>query len=480
VSAGGRSPQQAQSTARHALRRCLGPRDAAALIIANVIGVGIFTTPGTVASMVSHPIGVLTVWLLGGVLAFAGAMAYAELAVRYPSAGGEYVYLKESYGPLMGFLSGWTSFVAGFSGAIAAASVACATLLGRFVPFAADSHSLFDVSFGGTALWSITPRTLVAISMILCVSAVNIAGVHAGKVVQNTLTMVKLLALGAVIVIGAVSGNGSFQHFMSGEPIRIGTWAAAMVPVMFSYSGWNAATYVVEEIRDPSKNVPRALMMGTLTVVAIYVALNAVYLYAFPLQSFVSVRVGEMAAARLLGGWAGVGFAVVTIVIILSSLSAMVLAGPRVYFKMAQDRLFFQSAATIHPRFRTPHVATIAQALWASILVLSGTFDQLLMYTGIAVILFSAIAVSSLFVTRRTEARASFSAWGYPIAPAFFCVVSLLIVANALREQPAVVLTGTAIIASGIPLYWWLTRRTREADASPSLPPAPALLDPEL
>jgi APA family basic amino acid/polyamine antiporter len=447
------------SPAAETLLRRLGPIDAAAIVIANVIGVGIFTTPGIVASMVPHPIGLLAVWVAGGALAFAGAMAYAELATRFPRAGGEYVYLKESYGPLMAFLTGWTSFVAGFSGAIAATAVGCATFIGRFYPLAADTRPIIAVSLGPASL-SVSPLTLVAIAIIAVISAVHIRGLQAGSRLQNALTGTKVAALVLLTVAGIAIGHGSIQHLTGGAPVRLGSWVMAMIPVMFSYSGWNAAAYLAEEIRDPRRNVPRALGFGTLVVVLIYLGVNLMYLLALPITAFAGVRVGELATTRLLGAWAASALTALGIVIMLSSISAMALAGPRVYYAMARDGLFFSPAARVHPRYRTPHIATAAQAAFSVLLVMSGTFVQLLTYTGFTILLFSAIAVMSLFVARRrdTGTPRPFSAWGYPTAPLLFCAASLLIVANAVREQPTVSLTGVGVILSGVPLYWWLGR----------------------
>jgi len=234
------------------------------------------------------------------------------------------------------------------------------------------------------------------------------------------------------------------------------------VPIMFSYSGWNAAVYVAEEIRDPVRNVPRALLIGTAGTVALYLALNALYLRVVPQAQFAGgVAVGEVAAEKLFGSAAGVLFAVVAVVILLSSMSAMTTAGPRVYFAMARDGAFVPAAARVHPRFRTPAIAIISQALWSSLLVLSGTFEQLLTYTGFGVILFSSLAVLSLFFVRRTPTQAEvFRAWGYPWAPALFCLVGFAIVANTFvdPEGRGVALRGIAAMAAGIPIYWWVKK----------------------
>ena len=438
------------------LERRLGTVDAAAIVIANVIGVGIFTTPGIVASMVPHPGALLALWICGGLLAFAGAMAYAELAVRFPRAGGEYVYFQETYGPMMAFLTGWTSFVAGFSGAIAAGSVGCAIFLGYFIPWVADTRPLVEVPLGLFTL-AISQRTLIAIAVILVLSAVHARGLQTGRMLQNGLAGMKVTALVALIALGMASSHGSLGHLAGGGTFRFSAWTAALIPVMFSYSGWNAATYLAEEIREPSRNLPRALGLGTLIVVFIYVGLNVVYLFALPVQRF-DIHVGQNATAQLLGAGAASGLTALSALIMLSSVSAMVVAGPRVYYAMARDGLFFSSAARVDPRFRTPRMAIFAQALWSCVLVLSGAFGPLLTYTGFAVVLFAGIAVGSLFVTRRKFAgeRRAFSAWGYPVAPAIFCIASFMIVVSSLREQPLASFAGLAIIAAGIPLFYWV------------------------
>ena len=449
--------------ARASLDRRLGPFDAAAIVISNVIGVGIFTTPGFIATLLPSGIAILGVWALGGALAFAGALAYAELAARQPEAGGEYVYLREAFGGLAAFLTGWTSFVAGFSGAIAAGGVGIAAYLDRLVPGAGNGAPLLAWHLGPFAV-TLSVRALVAIAVILALAVVQTRGVGPGRVLQNLLTALKVAALVGCVVVGfVVSGlSGSGGHPMpSTAPVRLTGWLMALVPVMFSYSGWNAAVYVAEEIRDPVRNVPRALAIGTGATVALYLALNALYLRVVPFEQFSgSVAVGEVAAERLFGSAAGHLFAVVAILIILSSLSAMTTAGPRVYFAMARDGAFVPAAARVHPRFRTPAIAIVAQAVWSALLVLSGTFEQLLTYTGFGVILFSALAVLSLFFVRRTATQATtFRAWGYPWAPALFCLVSFAIVINTIVEAPGVASAGLLVMAAGVPMYWYVKRK---------------------
>jgi APA family basic amino acid/polyamine antiporter len=463
------------------LERSLGTLDAAAIVISNVIGVGIFTVPGIVAQMVRQPLALLGVWLAGGVLAFAGANAYAELAARHPRAGGEYVYLREGFGPLAAFLTGWTSFVAGFSGAIAAGAVGFAAYLGRYFPAAADARpwcTLPPATAGRLPFLhlEISPRAIVALALIFGISAVHIRGLGPGKVLQNSLAGLKVVALVVLIGLGFAFGAGSMQHLRgSAAAVRPASWLLALVPVMFTYSGWNAAAYVAEEVREPSRRVPRALALGTGIVVVLYLLLNVLYLYALPAERMAGViETGDVAAEALFGprgASAAGGLTALILLALAGGISAMVLAGPRVYFAMARDGLFLPAAARIHARYHTPAIAILAQAIWSALLVLSGTFEQLLTYTGFAVVLFSGLAVLALFLLRLPQApsrgrRASpdqvaatspapYRAWGYPVAPSLFVLASFAMVVNAIQENPGPSLAGVAVIAAGIPLYFW-------------------------
>lgn len=447
------------------LERRLGPFDAAAIVVANVIGGGIFYIPAIVAGLVSSGAGIIGVWAFGGLLAFAGAMAYAELATLRPHSGGEYVYLRDAYGPMAAFLTGWTSFVAGFSGAIAASAVVLSEYIGRFVPFAADKTPWFTVPVPYVNLF-VTPQSLIAIVAIVALSFVHLHG--SGRVVHNVLAGAKVSALLVFIALGFGWGTGSLGHLAGAQatPVPAMGWLLAMVPIMFTYSGWNAAAYVAEEIRNPGRNVPLALGLGTIGVVAIYLALNVLYLYAMPIGDLAAVSPGQLTAKvaeHLFGFVAGSVIAIFTIVSIAASISAMVMAGPRVYYAMARDHLFLESAAKIHPRYRTPVRAIFAQAAWSSILVLSGSLPKLVEYTGFAVVLFSGFAVLAVFTLRHREPAAErpFRALGYPLAPGFFIVASAAMVIYALVKNPGPTLAGLAVIGAGAPVYWLFTWRSR-------------------
>jgi APA family basic amino acid/polyamine antiporter len=467
-------PPAAETTTAPSLVRRLGPADAAAIIVSNVIGGGILFTPPQVAASVQHPWLFLSTWVAGGLLAFAGAMAYAELAALRPRAGGEYVYLRAAYGRLAAFLTGWTSFVAGFSGAIAVGAVILADYLGRFIPAAKDATPLLSVPIPFVPL-TVSRQSLVALAAIAIMSLIHLRGVGPGRFVTNLLAGLKVSALLIFIALGFSIGAGSTSHLtQSGASVPPAAWLLALIPVMFTYSGWNAAAYVAEEVRTPERNVPLALAMGTLAVIAIYFLLNLLFLYVLPVDQLAAVKgsVLDVIADRLLGARAGDVMGIVSIVSIAASISAMTFAGPRVYYAMARDGLFFRGAARVHPRYHTPASSIVAQAVWSGLLVLSGGAQALTTYTGFSVVLFAGIAVASLFVLRRREPNAPrpFKAWGYPVAPAIFTIASALIVLNALWTDLVVPITndepwgpaaaGLIIIGLGIPIYLFFSRRS--------------------
>jgi basic amino acid/polyamine antiporter, APA family len=414
------------------LERRLGPFDAAAIIVANVIG---------------------------------GAMAYAELAALRPRAGGEYVYLREAYGPLAGFMTGWTSFVAGFTGAMAASAIFLIFVLDRFIPGAADSTPLLVLPFPYVPL-TFSRHTLLAIAAIWLFAFVHIRGVGPGRVVMNVLATLKVTALLVFIALGFAIGEGSSANLQqAAAPMSATNWLFALVPVMFTYSGWNAAAYMAEEIRDPGRNVPRALLMGTVAVIIIYALLNILYLYAMPVGELAGVKgsVFDLIGERILGARAGDILGLVAMISVAAGLNAWTFAGPRVYYAMARDGVFFPSAARVHPRFKTPHVSIVAQAAWASVLILTGSLDTLANYVGFAITLFAGIAVAAVFVLRAREPNAPrpYKTLGYPLAPAIFVFASLAIVVNAVYRSPGPSALGLAVIGAGIPLYAWLTTRRR-------------------
>jgi APA family basic amino acid/polyamine antiporter len=456
------------------LERRLGPWDAAAIVVSNVIGGGILFTPPAVAAAVPHPWMFLGVWALGGLLAFAGAMAYAELAALRPRAGGEYVYLRAAYGRLAAFLTGWTSFVAGFAGAIAASAVFFVVYLDRFIPGVADNTPFFSIPVPFVPL-VFSRQTIVASLAVWLFAFIHIRGVGPGRIVVNILTVLKVTPLLIFIALGFSIGAGSAANLQEAAGTFAPTgWLLALIPVMFTYSGWNAAAYMAEEIRNPGRNVPLALGLGTIAVIAVYLLLNTLYLYVMPVGELAAVKgsVLDVIADRLLGVRAGDIMGAVSLVSLAAGINAWTFAGPRVYYAMAQDGVFFQAAARVHPRYKTPAASIVAQALWATVLILTGSRDTLANYVGFAITLFAGIAVAAVFVLRRREPDAPrpFKALGYPIAPAVFAIASGLIVLNALWTDLLVPIVrggpwgptaaGMLVIAAGLPVYALFARRS--------------------
>jgi len=453
------------TTSSPLLERRLGPLDAAAIIVANVIGGGILFRSPAVASAVPDAPWFLLAWAAGGALAFMGAMAYAELAALRPKAGGEYVYLREAYGPLAGFLTGWTSFVAGFSGAMAASAVFLIVTLDRFFPGIANSTPFLAIPIPLTPIvFSFSTHTIAACLVIVAAAFIHIRGVGPGRFVSNLLTTLKITAFVVFIAFGLTAGTGESANLTeSVGPVTATGWIFAFIPVMFTYSGWNAAAYMAEEIRDPGRNVPRSLLLGTAVVTVIYLLINVLYLYVIPIGELAKIQgsVLDVVADRLLGTRAGDIMAVVAIVSLAAGINAWTFAGPRVYFAMARDHAFFKSAARVHPKYKTPAASIIAQAAFTILLILIGSLDAIANYVGFAITLFAGAAVAAVFVLRARDPHAPrpFKAFGYPWTPALFVLVSLAIVLNAYYSDPRVTGIGTLIILAGIPVYYFFQKR---------------------
>ena len=456
---------QTTTPTQQSLERRLGPFDAAAIIVANVIGGGILFTPPLIAANVPNPPLFLATWLVGGALAFCGAMAYSELAALRPRAGGEYVYLRDAYGRLAGFLTGWTSFVAGFAAPAAASAMVVALYLNRFVPGASDSTPLFTIPVPFLPI-SLSIQSLVAMAAVWLFAAIHIRGLGPGRVVSNVLATLKVTALLIFIALGLTIGTGNSGNLQQAVgAVAPTSFLLALIPVMFTYSGWNAAAYMAEEVRNPGRNVPRALILGTAAVVVIYLLLNVLYLYVMPIGELAAVKgsVLDVVAERLLGEAAGDIMGIVSIISLAAGINAWTFAGPRVYYAMARDGVFFPAASRIHPRYRTPAVSIIAQTVLATLFILTGSLDRITNYVGFALSLFAGIAVAAVFVLRRREPDAPrpFKALGYPVTPAIFVVVSLAIVVNAFYRDPMLSFTGVGVILAGIPIYLWFSSRTR-------------------
>jgi APA family basic amino acid/polyamine antiporter len=439
----------------------LGRVDATALVVSNVIGVGIFTTPAIIASIVPHPGAIVALWFVGGLLAFAGAVTYSELGKLCPEAGGEYVYLSRAFGPLFGFLSGWTSLVAGFSGALAASAVALVSYLGRYSASLDSSRPLISSSLPWT---NISARSLTASGILVLFAIIHIQGWKVGKVAQRTLAVLVIAVIVVLIVAGFLVGHGSWRHFVpSAGPIRVGAWLLALVPVMFTYSGWNAAAYVSEEIRDPKRNLGWALCMGTAITMLLYLALNLLYLYAIPVnQMNAAINVGDIAAQHLFSVAGGV-LTPILVVALAGCISAMTVAGPRVYFAMSRDGAFPKCVSRIHPKLGTPAIAIALQTTWSIVLVMIGGFEQILLYTGFAVVLSSGAAAIAQFVLCHRTGKWD-SVVRNVLTPALFAVSAFAMLVAAVKDTPRTSLIGLGVIAAGVPVFClmrWNSARLR-------------------
>jgi APA family basic amino acid/polyamine antiporter len=423
-------------------RHSLGVVDASLIVVGSIVGAGIFLLSASVASQVRSPAAFLGVWLLGGAIALAGALGNGELGGMFPRSGGEYVYLREAYGPSVGFLSGWTSFWIMFPGSIASLASGLGATVAPLVG-------------GGVA----TQRAVGAIA-IVALTLLNSLGLRPGKWTQNLLSLTKLAVFAGLLVLGALvtrrGAGGLSPFFVPGD--RPMPMAGALVSTLFAYSGWNAATYVSGEMRDPARGLGRALALGTGMCVALYVAVNAVYLRAMPVSELAKSAEPARAAALALGGpAAGVVLTPLIAICVVSSMQASVMVGPRIYQAMAKDGLFPAPIARSHAVTGVPVASIVLQGFVSLVLLFTGSFDQLVGFTMFAIITFSTLVVVAVFVlrVRMPEAPRPFKVPGYPLVPALFVAASAWMIWSVLMFGSLVnqALAGLAIVATGIPAY---------------------------
>ncbi len=440
---------------------------AACLLVSNMIGTGIFGTTGFMALDLGSPSWILSLWAVGGLFALLGALAYGELGAAMPRSGGEYIYIRAAYGPLLGFLSGWTSLTIGFSAAIASSAHLFAGHLLELVaalrpPTAAGQSA---------ALEPPGSRALLALGLVWALTLVHASSVERGGLLQRILTVVKVAALLILVVAGLTIGAGEWGRFVqSDQPASpsLQTVLVSFMFVTFSYTGWNAASYIAGEIESPSRNLPRAMLLGTLTVGALYLLVNVTYLYALPMSALGSPPmdlVGHKSAFALFGGAIGPWFTALLLVSILGAASAMIWAGPRIYQAMAQDHVFPRWFAGSSARGGVPARSIFLQSAWTSVLIVSGTFESLVLYATFVLIVFTAVAVSAVFVLRRRvpELERPYRVWGYPWTPALYLLISIAILWAALQLRPVESLLGVATVLAGIPFFLWWSRGTGRA-----------------
>ena len=447
------------------LRRQIGLFSAVMLVAGDMIGTGIFISTGAIAETLPTPGGVLLVWLFGGLLALTGALTCAELSASMPYAGGDYNYIREAYGRLMGFLSGWSSFLVTFSGAIAFLAVILNGFVSFFIPPLGSEEVLFSIPLPWVPI-NATRGMFFSMAVVLVLSGMHCLGVRQGTMMQNALTIMKIGALLAIIVLGALFGAGDTKHF---EPLfdwqKIGNssvFGAAFIPVIFAYSGWNAVIYIAGEVKDPEENLPRALMYGVLLVTGLYLAINAVYIYAVPVTEMKgALRMSEVATTALFGYKTSALITAIITVSILGALNVVTMIGPRIYYAMAKDGVFFHRLTYVHPNFNTPTKAIMLQALWSCLLILTNTWGTLFTYVSVVITLFSAFTIGSVIVLRwkRPDLKRPYKVWGYPIVPLLFVLIHLWIVWGSVTEKPKESLIGLFIVCLGIPAYLlWRSR----------------------
>jgi len=441
------------------LRRQLGLVAVTALVVGEVVGIGIFLTPAGMARSLGSPFWLLIVWLLMGVMALSGALCYGELAARRPEAGGGYVYLREAYGPGVAFLYGWKCLLVMDPGITAALAAGLASYVGY--------------ALGLSGGW----LKVIAIGTILSLAAINIAGLRLGSWLMQWLTALKLGALGLIAILALALRAGSWSHFApfitqrpGSDPLPVAL-AAGLVGAFFAFGGWWEIPKLAGEARDPSRTLPRALAIGVAIITAIYIMTSAVFLYLVSLERVTS---GETFAAQageaLFGPAGGRVFSGVVIVAVLGSLLGLLMALPRVYYAMASDGVFFKAVAAVHPRFGTPARAIGIQAAIASLYVALGTFNQIIGYFVFVTVLFVGLTVVGLFRIRRRAPAASYRTWGYPVTPVVFLVLVAVVLFLVAARNPLQAALGIGIVALGVPVYYLLFRRRPSPNPEPLAP----------
>ncbi|MGE0870920.1 MAG: APC family permease [Kofleriaceae bacterium] len=444
-------------------KRQLGLIVTAAIVVANMIGTGVFTSTGFQAAALHDPLTILLAWVIGGVLALCGAAAYAELGSMMPRAGGEYIYLREAYHPAVGFMSGWVSLIAGFSAPIAVSALAFSKYLSKLVPgLGGEPWILLKPElFGLTVTVAFGAMHAVAITLIVAIAAMHAFDTKLGGRVQTVFTAAKVLLIVVFIVAGFLVGDGDWSNFASRggglvENLPTSAFAIALIFVAFSYSGWNAAAYIANEVKQPERTLPRALLLGTGLVMALYVLLNVVFFYALPPEKLAGVfEIGDATGRALFGDRAGSIMTSVIALALVSSVSAMVMAGPRVYAAMATARALPGGLAR-HNKRGVPMYAVVTQGVIASAFVIIGDPNWLIQMVGFTLSIFAALTVSAVFVLRRRGMTSKYRTSGFPVTPVLFIVLSIWMAGWFIYSQPtsSAVVAGILLVGAGVYAVW--------------------------
>lgn len=427
------------------LQRKLGLFPATNIVVANMIGAGIFTTSGLLMAGLNDPILMLVLWLVGGIIALCGAMSYGELGAAMPGAGGEYLFLSRLYHPVFGFLSGWVSFIVGFSAPIAASALGFSEYFTRAV----------SIDFMGPE----GTKTFLAVAVVVIFTILHYTGIKSGAFIQNILTILKVALIVFLLLAGFLSGNGNTENFSAGGGVGPGlagwkTIGLSLMWIMFAYSGWNASTYLGAEIKNPMKTLPRSLLLGTVIVMLLYLGVNALYVYSTsPDEMKGVISIGGLAMGKLFGPSADTLFSLLIAFALFSSLSAFIIIGPRVYYQMASDGLFFKSVAKIHPKFGVPSNSILLQGFIAVILALSGTFEQILTYMGFSLGIFPILTIAGVFKQRKENPSAP-KLPGYPVTQIIYIAAGLMILVLSFMERPKESSIALLTVLVGVPAYY--------------------------
>jgi APA family basic amino acid/polyamine antiporter len=459
---------RAETAPATGLVKGLGLLDATTLVMGSMIGSGIFIVSADIARQVQSPGLMIMTWVVTAVMTIIAALSYGELAAMMPQAGGQYVYLREAFGPLFGFLYGWTLFLVIQTGTIAAVAVAFAKFTGVFFPAISETNRVLP---------SVSTQQLLAIAVLVLLTIVNTRGVRTGALVQNIFTFAKVAALLGLIAFGFLAGRnpeavarnfGDFWGDADWTLTTIRLVGVAMVGALFSADAWNNVTFTAGEMRNPRRTLPLSLAIGVGVVSALYIASNFVYLIALPLESIQTAPADRVATAVVSQMFGPVGVQLMAAAIMVSTfgcLNGMILAGARVYYAMALDGLFFRRVGTLDPRHHTPVMSLAVQCVWACLLTLTGRYGDLLDYVIFAVLLFYILTIAGVFVLRRTrpDAERPYRAVGYPVLPALYIVLAGVIEVLLLLYKPSYTWPGLIIVLLGLPVYWLWRRKEHYA-----------------
>ena len=462
-------PETETSSQQPSLVRGLSLLDSVLLLVSGIIGSSIFLTAKDIAGPLPNPTLFFLVWVLGGVISLCACVAFAELGSMFPDSGGQYIYLREAYGDLVAFLYGWMLFTVGNGGTIAALSVASAAYMGNIIPFISEQHVIF--SLAGMPFTRAHAIGLVLIAILTCV---NVFGLRWGALLQNVSTWTKFAAMAVFVILGFAIGKGHWSNFSAQAPggltmglsagQLISAFGVGLIAVFFAYDGWVYITWVAGEVKDPRRNVPRAMVLGVLAVGTIYLAMNMTYVYAMPLNEIAKYEtIAHAAATKLFSPGAAVWLSAMIAISCFSAAAACTLSGSRVYLAMAQDGVFFRRMAVIHPKWRTPAFSLIGQGIWGAVLTMSGRYDQLYTYVIFGMVLSYTLTVIGLFVLRwkKPDVPRPYRCTGYPWLPAIYVLVGVTWTLNTIIHRPSEALGSAAIVLVGVPGYLYWRRRSQ-------------------